>query len=153
MAHLEKIPLERATLVDRWRLKCSWVLHFFRWNLYYLDPFTVKYAGKIIARPISRRKHIWIILNILLDGITHLKKGAGDSILVFTGLNCGIIWCSQCRRCSQPIGTFLLKTNSVTGGQACIIIHPCTICSTQQNIHPKMYQHLLCLLKIKLTKG
>ena len=50
------------------------IIFLFRWNLYYLNPFTVKYAGKIIARPISRRKHIWRILNILLDGITHLKK-------------------------------------------------------------------------------
>ena len=49
MAHLEKIPLERATLVDRWRISALGYYLLFRWDLYYLEHFTVKVARKILT--------------------------------------------------------------------------------------------------------
>ena len=49
MAHLEKIPLERATLVDGWRLSALGYYLLFRWNLNYLDHFTVKFARKLLT--------------------------------------------------------------------------------------------------------
>ena len=49
MAHLEKIPLGRATLVNRWRLSALGHYLLFRWNLYYLEHFTVKFARKLLT--------------------------------------------------------------------------------------------------------
>ena len=132
--------------------KCSWVLHFYSGGIF------TTWNTSLWSLPEKYWRTYWSE-ETHLDNVQYpfeliysLKETWGKYITPRQG-KCGLIWCSQYRRYPQPIRTFLLKTNSVTGGQACIIIHTYTICSTQQNIHPKMFQHLLCLLKIKLTKG
>ena len=49
MTHLEEIPLGRATLANRWRLSAHGHYLLFRWNLYYLEHFTVKIARKLLT--------------------------------------------------------------------------------------------------------
>ena len=58
MAHLEKIPLERATLVDRWRLSALGYYIFTPVESLLPGTLHCEVCQKIIDRPISRRKHI-----------------------------------------------------------------------------------------------
>ena len=58
MPHLEKIPLERATLVDRWRLSALGYYTFTPVESLLPGPLHCEVCQKVIDKPISRRKHI-----------------------------------------------------------------------------------------------